>query len=486
MQNEISTSGRQDGRSSSFPWKALGAFGFISTAVVLPILAHRHAGFGDFPSHVYNAYLSIQIEDGRAPGFWLAHRHSNVLTDWCLAWLMRHVTLTYADKLVLIAAVLIFFWGALAFIRAIAGRVSWCLLPLVAMLCYGIVFYLGFINFYVATGLSLLLIALALQDDRRLWLLAPWLGALIWLAHPFPLPWAIGTILYFRIARRPQRHAHLAIFLLSLIAIAVALMVSARFLNGYEHELKGFLSLGVFQLQLPGPAYDVIAVATLILATVLAQNWAQQRVRRERLTPPVTFCILMVILVSLAPKQIHVPGEAASLGFVVERLSFFLAVSGCAMLGSFAPIRAWSGIAAAVIATGFFVQLHDDYKTLNRVEARMEMLVHQLPPGQRVVSMVPIASHLLDRVCIAWCWSYADYEPASAQFQVRAAPRNGKVLESPVDVEQVQRATFRVRPQDTPLFFVFQCGERPMHLCMRELKAGETLHDVSLLEHTDR
>ena len=54
------------------------------------------------------------------------------------------------------------------------------------------------------------------------------------------------------------------------------------------------------------------------------------------------------------------------------------------------------------------------------VERLLEQRVAQIPPGARVISAlcdqrkdVNLLGHILDRVCIRHCFSYASYEPST-------------------------------------------------------------------------
>jgi hypothetical protein len=91
--------------------------------------------------------------------------------------------------------------------------------------------------------------------------------------------------------------------------------------------------------------------------------------------------------------------------------------------------------AMAAIAFVFFGLSYADERALNQVETEMEQAVAQLPPGQRVVSALadpesrinPL-DHVVDRICVGRCFSYANYEPSTAQFRVRADHENPFVV----------------------------------------------------------
>ena len=60
----------------------------------------------------------------------------------------------------------------------------------------------------------------------------------------------------------------------------------------------------------------------------------------------------------------------------------------------------------------------------------MDGVISQLPAGQRIVSGVDdpdlhvfAVTHMIDRACLGRCFSYANYEPSTAQFRIRTRGR---------------------------------------------------------------
>ena len=67
--------------------------------------------------------------------------------------------------------------------------------------------------------------------------------------------------------------------------------------------------------------------------------------------------------------------------------------------------------------------------SLNGIEDRMEALVRKLPPNSRVVSAIEdpylrvnAITHMIDRICVGHCYSYANYEPSTDPV---SDPRDG-------------------------------------------------------------
>jgi len=83
---------------------------FLSVVLVIPCLWHRRIESGDLASHAYNAWLAQLIEKGQAPGLYIAKQWKNVLFDVALLRVANLVGLTAAQKIVVSACVLIFFW----------------------------------------------------------------------------------------------------------------------------------------------------------------------------------------------------------------------------------------------------------------------------------------------------------------------------------------------------------------------------------------
>jgi hypothetical protein len=62
--------------------------------------------------------------------------------------------------------------------------------------------------------------------------------------------------------------------------------------------------------------------------------------------------------------------------------------------------------------------------------------------------------HMVDRVCIGHCYSYANYEPSTAQFRVRATGRNPYLLSGLADSYLMQVGSYVVKERDLPLYQV--------------------------------
>src|SRR2546425_13201151 len=109
----------------------------ISVGLMIPCFWHQRIEAGDLGSHVYNAWLAQLVERGQAPGLYFARQRNNVSCDIALTRLGNIFGFAAAEKIVVSACVLVFFWGAFALISAAARQAPWPLAPCLAMLAYG-------------------------------------------------------------------------------------------------------------------------------------------------------------------------------------------------------------------------------------------------------------------------------------------------------------------------------------------------------------
>jgi hypothetical protein len=170
------------------------------------------------------------------------------------------------------------------------------------------------------------------------------------------------------------------------------------------------------------------------------------------------------------------PNYHNPLRYISERMSLVVGVSCCALLGQVSP-GTREKAAIAVLMGLFFSFIYVDTRALNHVEGLMEQSVAQIPAGSRVISAlcddrrdVNLLTHAVDRVCIGHCFSYANYEPSTAQFRIRADGENPVVLPEYRDSGALQEGTYVVKPHDVPLYQIYLRGR---YLDTRILKAGD-------------
>src|SRR5271154_921104 len=174
---------------SSYSFSHLPPYILISVLLLVPCFWHKHIEAGDLGSHVYNAWLAQLVQQGKAPGVYVVWQWNNVLLDLILFYLAKILRLAAAEKLAVSLCVLIFFWGVFAFLTAVTARKPWYLTPVIAMLAYGYIFHVGFMNYYLSIGLACIGLALAWPLKRKGIIAAALLAPFILFAHPLGFLW---------------------------------------------------------------------------------------------------------------------------------------------------------------------------------------------------------------------------------------------------------------------------------------------------------
>jgi hypothetical protein len=456
----------------------------VSAMLLVPCFWHRRIEAGDLPSHVYNAWLAQLVEKGEAPGLYTVHQWNNVLYDVALLEVGKVAGLAAAEKIVVSASVLIFFWGAFALLSAASGRSPWHLVPCVAMLSYGYTFNMGFFNFYVSLGLAFFSLAILWRGRGVEQLAGLVLAPVVLLAHPIGLLWLAGAVAYVRLSERiPGWHR---------FVLPVAAVVGLEFVHWYlpRHyevnwrEAPFYWFNGADQLGLFGMRYAVLArFAFFFGVACFAWDVVQRKKdarwwRERRLLFEMYF--IAVCATALLPENMHMPFYAGWIGLLVSRLTTITAVLGLCVMACLQP-RKWHLAGFAACAAVFFSFLYQDTAMLNRMEEQAEGIVSGLPYGRRVTPMlwapegwrVAYIGHLVDRACIGHCFSYSNYEPSSGQFRIRVRPGSPVVTDSSDAAEDMEGGEYVVQKKDLPLTQIYQCDETLTRLCARELKAGE-------------
>ena len=431
----------------------------ISLLLVLPCFWQPRIQAGDLSSHIYNSWLAQLIESGRTDGLVVVRQSTNVLFDLVLARLFSAFGAEAAQRAAVSASVLLFAWGAFAFVSTVARRKVWFLLPCVAMFAYGWVFHMGFFNFYVSMGMCLWAMAAAWNGRGKGIAIAGALLLAASTAHTLPVAWASALILYLLVARRVAPRYRAVLTAASLVAMgAVHAWLASGFVSRWSPQQIS-VSTGADQMWVFGSKYYMVLVGMLLCWGMLFLDLLHQRgARRTVLGIPFHFCLLSAASVVALPSAILLPGYHHALVYIAERMSLGVGVCVCAMLGVVRP-KAWERAGIAVLATIFFCFLYVDERALNRFEEKMESVVAGLPQGARVVAGVAdtasrgnALAHVIDRACIGHCFSYANYEASTAQFRVRALGPNPHVAHRYADSYAMQTGTYVVRESDPPLW----------------------------------
>lgn len=469
----------------------------LSFLLVIPCFWQSRVQAGDFPTHVYNAWLASRISQGAMPSLWMAPQSDNVLFDIALQWLLQHMSLGQAQVVAVSIAVLIFSWGAIFFISA-AGEANWWLIvPSVAMLAYGFIFHMGFFNFYLSMGLCLWYLAIFWRSAWPLRVLGIPLLLLAWTAHPLPVAWTMGTAAYVLISAtlRPQRQWMLLLcgvfgvlavrFVLSRLYVCTWSVKQALFATGADQ----LLAFGTpRRLSLAGEGKYVLLFVSLLAVwlSVLVRLFKAHGFTSLATTVPFQLWVITAAGALLIPDSVTLSHYPLAFSYVNHRLSLAAAVMACVVLSS-QLLNASEKIVLTAVAVLFFCFVYVDDRALNHGEDQVSRAVKQIPVGERVIGLFPPQSarmnplqHALDRACIGQCFSYADYEPPTRLFRVRARPDNGIVLDNYDDVRAVHNGTYIAQRRDLPLYLLYPCGESQHDICWRSLLEGEGMRSSDL------
>lgn len=447
----------------------------LSFLVLVPCYWQPRIQSQDLASHIYDAWLVSLVRQGKAPGLWLVHPWNNISFDLILSFLLQRLGPGLAQRIAVSFAVMVFFWGAFAFVFSVSRRRPWYLCPILAMLAYGFIFAMGFFNFYISAGFSLFALALLWRARGVDWLVSAVLLIVAVTFHPFCPLWALAVLAYVTVARRTPARYRGYPAATALILIVALRAVAFLDLNGDWRTRQLRYAWGADQFDVFGRVYLLVCVAaTLLWLAIFLKQAKRVGLQRTLLSPYWQLYGLCVLAGLLVPDAIQPLGYGAPFALIAPRLSLLAGVLACAACGIVRPER-WFLSAAGSLAGIFFVLLYVDHRALNRTESQVEALVRQLPEGQRVIGSVNyeharvLMSHDLDRACIGHCYSYGNYEPSTGQFRLRAAPNNRIVMTSSEDVVALQEGRYRPRPSELPMYEILRCSDKPEALCMREL-----------------
>jgi hypothetical protein len=455
--------------------RQLGLYGLLSLLLLVPCFWQPRLQAGDLSSHIYNAWLVQLIEAGRMQGLTIASQTTNLLFDLILGGLYRVFGAELAQRVSVSIAVLVFVWGAFAFVSKVSGRKPWHLLVCIAMLAYGWVFHMGFFNFYLSLGLCFWAMSLVWDGWRR-WPIAVPILALAYMAHGLPVMWAGCLLLYIWLARRLPVRVHSWLTASALMLMLVLHWVLDRHLKTQWSPLQVVSTTGLDQVWVFDMKYYYVLVGLLMIWGLMFLELVHRTgARKVASSLPFQICIMSALGVFIMPSTVAIPGFQHSLVYIAERMSLGVGICVCALLGM-AQARIVVRYGLAVVALLFFSFLFRDERALNSFEDRMQDTVAHLQPGQRVVSGVedtqmrvwPV-THMIDRVCLGRCFSYANYEPSTSQFRVRAMESNPYVVFRYKDSWDMQRGKYVVKADDLPIYKVDLEGGR---LVIRTLQAG--------------
>jgi hypothetical protein len=222
--------------------------------------------------------------------------------------------------------------------------------------------------------------------------------------------------------------------------------------------------------------YAVLAGLLLIWGLLFLELVRHSGPRHVASSIPFQFCLISAAAVVILPTTVLLPGFHHTLVYIAERMSLGVGVCVCALVGAARP-RVWERYGLVVVALVFFGFLYRDERALNAFEDRMNGAVAQLAPGQRVVSAIDdpylhvnALTHVIDRVCLGRCFSYANYEPSTAQFRIRTAGQNPFVISDYEDSWKLQNGKYAAKEAELPIYQVDL--DQTGRMVIRSLKAG--------------
>ena len=458
----------------------------LSALLLVPVFWHSHIEAGDLGSHVYNAWLAQLVQKGTAPGVYAVWQWNNVLFDLLLLALSNLFGIAAAEKIAVAFCVLLFFWSLFALMAVATRRPPWFLTPFLAMLAYGYVFHMGFMNFYLSIALACLGLSLIWSGRPKFQLASLPLIPLMLLAHPLGLFWFLGAAAYWLLWQ------HLPRWRIALPISGFFLILAVRWFlshhSGYDVEWPDhpfYFFNGTDQFAVFGERYRYICAIVIALGLLMAgldlrrgpraASWWQERLLL------LEFCVIAFSVTSLLPENLHLNQGAGWIGLLVSRLTLITAIYALCLFGSLTPQK-WHLAALSLCALLFFVSLYQDTSFVARLEANAEKLTYSLPFGTRVLKTVvapadwraPFIYHSIDRACIGHCFAFSNYEASTRQFRLRVHEDSPVVAFDPDDSESMESGEYEVQPEDLPLKQIDQCNPSdPAALCLRDLAPHE-------------
>jgi hypothetical protein len=457
----------------------------ISAALLIPCFWQSRIQAGDLASHVYNAWLAGIVEREKLPGLEVAWRWHNILFDLLLGGLAAWIGSAAAQRIAVSLVVLVFFWGAVRFVQRAAGTCPWPVQLMLALFSYGYVFHHGFFNYYLSLGICFWILSLPRDGDRAEAWAAAALAPLAALAHLIPVFCAAGLLVYDLAARRLNLRGRFALFggvVASLAAIRIYLSATRETIM----PASGVMFAGADQLLLFSAPY-AIATSVLLVVWILlfVLLWEQEGWRGILESRAAGLWAVTIAALVLLPRGFDLPNFRHGIVYLTDRLSLLTAVCFCALLARLRFPKPVGPILVAVAAWYGWL-IYADAAELNRQEDRIREAVVKLAPRSRVIAYFGNSGrrleprlHLLDRACAGHCFNYANYEPSTWQFRVRAVADNPAALAGFKDVAELEgKGRYRVRAQDLPLWLLTDAS-RPGEFVLGQLEAGDLVAEAA-------
>ena len=414
---------------------------------------------------------------------WIAPQWNNILFDVMLSGFGELFGFRVAERISVSIAVLIFFWGVFAFIGAATRRVPWFLLPVIAIFTYGWTFEMGLMNYYISIGLSFLALAIFWRSSGSMRLIPLLFVPFIWMAHPLGIIWLAGSAGYIALAERSEpRHDWYLLAAAGIFLAIVRIFLVRNYQVGWPDK-PFYLYNGADQLVLYGARYFIPAGLFMAFAVIAlgldAKRYTRPRDLWAEYRLPLELFVVAGMASVLLPSSVALPEYSAPITLLTQRLSLVLGILVCCILGAMRP-RKWHLIGSALVGVIFFSFLYRDTRAVSQMEDQggtIHCRDPARPPGHQfnrttVGNSRIVIQHILDRACIAHCFSYENYEPSTDQFRVRAVPGNFIVDKFTSIAQADQSGKDEATPSViSPAFEIHACGAEMANICVRDLSS---------------
>jgi hypothetical protein len=461
----------------------------VACLLAIPCVWQQHIVASDLSSHLYNAWLANRVAAGALRGLSVVPQYSNVLFDLLLSWLLKSCSVVLTERIAVISAVQVFFWGCFALVSATGGRPAWGRAPLLALLAYGAVFRMGFFNFYISVGICCGAIALVWWNGSRARWLALALLPVACTAHFMPCLLAVAVIGYILAARWMRPSHRWRLLAAGLIGIGgLAAFLATRAPSSWSPGIRVESFFGADQVVTFGLKYNIVAAGLLCWFILLMVRRFELAARPPLHDIVLHLWLLMAVAAVSLPDSIWLPPYTGRT-YITLRLSLLSAILLCASVAR-VPLKAFERIGHIVLIAVFFSFSYADERALNLVEQKVARAVAALPPGSRVISTltdsrlyVQALQHVVDRPCIGRCFDFADYEPSTGKFRLRAQPGNSFVISDYAEVGNLERGQFVFKRPDIAVYRLFSC-EAGREICADRVSPGQRLMEDDLAPET--
>jgi hypothetical protein len=467
-------------RDSATDWKRIR---IASALLIIPCFWHEFLVCVDLGSHTYAAWMAVLATAGKAPGIYVVFQKTNILFDWLLSAMCLYFGYDAGEKIAVAITVLIFYWGAFAFLTSLAGKLRWDLAAPLAMFAYGWTFQTGLFNFYLSVGLALGALAGLWTRELRGRVICLVLLPLMLLAHPLGVCVFVGFAVFEIVSRRFETRGILGALVISTLVMVATRMYLARHYYVKYSDRPFWITTGPDQLVLYSNISLGLALVVLFLLIVLAVeafDWRWPRTpeqKRKLILVGALYCIIK-LAVSLLPDNVLWSATTAEASLLVNRATLVAAVLAVAVMAC-VPAHRWKTIAWGGVTFIFFAVLYLTTGNLSRLQRSAYDTVRAFPPGTRFVAsgnwqplLGVLNAHLAERACVLRCFVLSNYEIASNQFRVRARPDSPLVETNLPENDQMQDGIYVIREQDLPLFALHPCPAVG-HVCVGKLAAGD-------------